>query len=80
MKYLSTAFISDPFRYGNQKFSSRCVSAWFASGVVCWDPSKRQKKWRNLPLDEQLWSKMPKMHLGAPEDVQGLSYEATVGN
>jgi len=31
--------------------------------VVCWDHSKRQKKWRNLPLDEQLYAKMPTMHL-----------------
>ena len=33
--------------------------------VVCWDPSKRQKKWRNLPMDEQLWAKMPSMYITA---------------
>lgn len=34
-----------------------------AKGVVCWDPSKRQKKWRNIPMDDQLWAKMPALHL-----------------
>ena len=30
---------------------------------MCWDPSKRQKKWRNLPMDDQLWAKMPALHV-----------------
>eukprot|EP00435_Cladocopium_sp_Y103_P021944 s943_g5.t1 len=35
-------------------------------GVVCWDPTKRQKKWRNLgPMDEQIWNNLPAMHITA---------------
>ena len=31
--------------------------------VVCWDPAKRQKKFRNLVLEETVWAKMPAMKL-----------------
>ncbi|CAL1146957.1 unnamed protein product [Cladocopium goreaui] len=35
-------------------------------GVVCWDPTKRQKKWRNLgQMDEQIWNNLPAMHITA---------------
>ncbi|CAK9092542.1 Bifunctional cytochrome P450/NADPH--P450 reductase 2 (CYP102A3) (Fatty acid hydroxylase CypB) (Flavocytochrome P450 102A3) [Includes: Cytochrome P450 102A3 [Durusdinium trenchii] len=31
--------------------------------VVCWDPAKRQKKFRNLVLEETVWAKMPAMYI-----------------
>jgi hypothetical protein len=37
-------------------------------GVVCWDPTKRQKKWRNLgQMDEQIWNNLPAMPLSKEE-------------